>query len=246
MTAWFREAGAAGRPDRSMFPVRLLSRPGALARQIASRWSRRRRGADSRVALAGPSENRRVRTLRWSCCYRPSFWKRRRGSCPSMPIAPRTWTSPSRACSREPSGGQALRALGGRRAAAADQTPCERGIRTRGAGGHGRLPVRPMGGAARAGGSRRAAGDVLRWLSRGLRDFVHPRLPAVPRPGNQRAGSGKVASGGTVVQSRTLRDQCGRLGGPRGGEAERRGAQAAVRRDDHRDRPPRGPFRRLL
>ena len=114
-------------------------------------------------------------------------------------------------------GSQALRALGGRRAAAADQTPCERGIRPRGAGGHGRLPVRPMGGAARAGGSRCAAGDVLRWLRRGLRDFFHPRLPAVPRPGNQRARSGKVASGGTAGQSRTLRDQCGRLGGARGG-----------------------------
>lgn len=46
-----------------MFPVRLLSRPGALARRIASRWSRRRRGADSRVAPSRPSENRRVRTL---------------------------------------------------------------------------------------------------------------------------------------------------------------------------------------
>ena len=46
-----------------MFPVRLLSGPGALARRIASRWSRRRRGADSRVAPAGPSENWRVRTL---------------------------------------------------------------------------------------------------------------------------------------------------------------------------------------
>lgn len=63
MTAWFGEAGAAGRPDRSMFPVQMLSRLGALARRFASRWSQRRRCSDSRVAPVRYSANRRVGVL---------------------------------------------------------------------------------------------------------------------------------------------------------------------------------------